>query len=210
MSNYLAIATVTAALKQIIQEAINVIGDADAIVKLGRPEIKETAFSGVHLYLYMIRPNEGLNNNALPTRLSDGTVVHRPQTALDLYYIISFYGDETQLIPQRLMGSTICAIQAQPVLTKERIREVTKPGGPYTFLTESDLEQQIETVKFTPVYLSNEDFSKLWSVFLQVPHRLFVTYQASVVLLDSQIPIHKVKIVKKRNIRAILEEEKIS
>jgi len=210
MSNYLAIATVTAALKQTIQEAINIIVDADTEVKIGRPESKEQSFSGVHLYLYMVRPNGGLNNKALPSRLDDGTLIERPQTALDLYYIISFYGDETQLIPQRLMGSTVCAIQAQPVLTKERIQEVTKPGGMYPFLSESDLAQQVETVKFTPVYLSNEDFSKLWSVFLQVPHRLFITYQASVVLLDSQIPVQKIKPVKERKIYTNPEEEKTS
>jgi hypothetical protein len=202
MSNYLAIATVSAALKQIIQEAVNVIGGAE--VKFGRPENKEPSFNGVHLYLYMVRPNAGMSNRDLATRNSNGTLIQRPQSALDLYYIISFYGDESQLIPQRLMGSTICSLLAQPILTRERIKEVTDPGGLYNFLPESDLEQQIESVKFAQVYLSNEDFSKLWSIFLQVPHRLFITYQASVVLLEPQLPVEKSPPMKTPNIQTDL------
>ncbi len=205
MSNYLAVATVSAALKQIIQQAVNVIGGAE--VKLGRPENKETSFVGVHIYLYMVRPNGGMSNMDLATRSSDGTLIQLPQAALDLYYILSFYGDESQLIPQRLMGSSICGLLAQPYLTRERILEVTNPDGPYDFLAQSDLIQQVETVKFSQIYLSSEDFSKLWSVFLQVPHRLFVTYQASVVLLEPQLSVTKAPPAKKPNLGVGLGEK---
>jgi len=192
MSNYQAIATVTAALKQIVQEALNVIGGAE--VKLGRPENREPSFIGAHLYLYMVRPNAGFCNFDLPTRDDKGDLIHQPQSALDLYYMISFYGDESQMEPQRLMGSTICALLAKPILTREMIIEVTDPSGPYSYLAENSLLP--ETVKFTQVYLSNEEFSKLWSVFLQVPHRLFITYQASVVILEPGLAVKKTPKVK--------------
>jgi len=194
MSNYLAVANVSAALKQVVQAAANVVGGAE--VKLGRPENKDTSFVGVHVYLYMIRSNPGLSNRDLATRTSDGRLLRRPQQPLDLYYILSFYGDESQLIPQRLMGSTICALEAEPFLSRERILEVTDPNGPYPFLAESNLAEQMESVKFSQIYLSNEDFSKMWSVFLQVPHRLFVTYQASVVILEPQLPVITIPPVK--------------
>ena len=195
MSNYLAVANVTASLKQVIQEAANVVGGAE--VKLGRPENKETSFVGVLIYLYMIQPNAALSNNNLATRTDDGTLIRLPQSALDLYYILSFYGDEAKMIPQRLMGSTICALLALPVLTRERLREVTKPDGPYDFLAGSNLYQQVESVKFTQVYLDHEDFSKLWSVFLQTPLQLSVIYQASVVLLEPRLEVVKIPPMKK-------------
>ena len=113
MSNYLAAPTVTAALGQIIQEAVNTIPDAE--VKFGRPGDKEPQSSPeVHLYLYMVRPNQGLSNCHLPAQAADGTMVADPRIALDLFYIISFYGEDNQLVPQRMMGKTICALLAQP------------------------------------------------------------------------------------------------
>lgn len=190
MSNYLAAATVTAALKQLIQEAVSTIPGLDTYVVPGKPEHKESdANPIIHLYLYMIRPNPGLTNRDLPTRNSDGDLVQRPQTVLDLYYMISFHGQEKEMAPQRLMGKTICALLACPILTREMIRNVIQSEQ---YLAGSNLDQQVESVKFIPFYLSNEDFSRLWSVFMQVPHRLFLTYQASVVIFEPQLPVKEV------------------
>ena len=41
-------------------------------------------------------------------------------------------------------------------------------------------------VKFTPLSLSLEELSKLWSVFFQTPYALSVAYQGSVVLIESE------------------------
>jgi hypothetical protein len=188
MSNYLAAAAVTAALKQLIQEAVSTIPDINADVVLGRPEQKEPDSTPIiHLYLYMIRPNPGLSNCDLPIRNGEGDLVQKPQAVLDLYYVISFHGQEKELAPQRLMGKTICALLARPLLTREMIQQVIN-SDQYPYLAGSDLDQQMESIKLMPYYLNNEDFSKLWSVFLQVPHRLFLTYQASVVIFEPQIP----------------------
>jgi len=48
----------------------------------------------------------------------------------------------------------------------------------------NDLQRQIERVRITPHPLSTEELSKLWAVF-QAPYRVSVTYEASVVLIDS-------------------------
>jgi hypothetical protein len=192
MSNYLAAAAVTAALKQLIQEAVSTIPGLDTDVVPGKPDHKESdATPIIHLYLYMIRPNPGLTNCDLPARNSEGDLVQRPQSVLDLYYMISFHGQEKDLAPQRLMGKTVCALLARPILTRETIRQVIQ-SEQYPYLAESDLDQQVESVKFIPYYLSNEDFSRLWSVFMQVPHRLFLTYQASVVIFEPQLPVKEI------------------
>jgi hypothetical protein len=54
------------------------------------------------------------------------------------------------------------------------------------FLGDSDLADEVELVKFTPLSLSLEELSKLWSVFFQTPYALSGAYQATVVLIESE------------------------
>jgi len=137
----------------------------------------------VNIYLSHVTPNAALRNADLSTRRSDGQLVQRPTAALDLHYLLSFYGDEGELVPQRLMGSVVRALHAQPVLTREMIQN-TIVSVPY--LANSDLANQVEFIKFTPVPLSIEEMSKVWSVFFQTPYALTTAYDASVVLIEDQ------------------------
>ena len=79
---------------------------------------------------------------------------------------------------------------SQPVLSRARLREVVAAAvadDPTTWQQFSDLAEQVDLVRFTPLPLSLEELSKLWSTFFQAPYRLSVTYQASVVLLDGDL-----------------------
>jgi hypothetical protein len=182
MSNYLAIATVTAALQQALQQAV---GNAVPNAKVGfsRPDAGDGKQSPlVNVYLYQVTPNAAHSNNDLPTRRSDGTLVRRPQVALDLHYLFTFHGDEDQLEPQRLLGAVASVLHAQPFLSRQ---DIVKAGQFFGFLADSGLEDQVERIRFTPTALSLEEFSKLWSVFFQVEYNLSAAYQASVVLIES-------------------------
>ncbi|MGH7451821.1 MAG: Pvc16 family protein, partial [bacterium] len=64
--------------------------------------------------------------------------------------------------------------------------EITIVKDAVAFLNASDLAEQIELVKFSPIVLNLEELSKLWSVFFQTAYRLSVAYQASVVLIDGK------------------------
>jgi hypothetical protein len=55
-------------------------------------------------------------------------------------------------------------------------------------------------VKFTPIPLSLEDLSKLWSVYFQTPYNLSVAYQGTVVLIESEDSTHSALPVRSRNI----------
>lgn len=183
MSNYLAIATATAALSRSLQAAIGV-DVPGAIVTTVRPDGPSSGVpdTGVNIFLYQVTPNASWRNNDLPTRRPDGTLVQRPQVAIDLHYLLSFYGNEVDLEPQRLLGSTIRALHARPVLTLQVIQNAISAMG---FLNNSDLAEEVESVKFTPIPLNLEELSKLWSVFFQTPYVLSVAYQASVVLIST-------------------------
>jgi uncharacterized protein DUF4255 len=181
VSNFLAIATVTAALQEVLQPAV---GSAVPLAKVGfsRPDGGGAGAPLVNVYLYQVTPNAAYRNADLPTRRSDATLMGRPQAALDLHYLFTFHGNDDQLEPQRLLGAVSTTLHAQPLLSRAAI---TKALSDYGFLASSNLADQVERVKFTPTSLSLEEFSKLWSVFFQIEYTLSAAYQASVVLLES-------------------------
>jgi hypothetical protein len=123
-----------------------------------------------------------LRNADLPTRTADGTLLRRPQAALDLHYLFTFYGKDKSLEQQRLLGFVVRQFHAFPTLANDQI--VAAQNG-NSFLNQSDLSEQVELVQLTPINFSLEELSKLWSVFLKTDYVLSVAYKASVVLIET-------------------------
>ena len=216
MSNYLAIATVTAALKQILQVAAS---DAvqGAVVATQRPESAQGQAAPsptINLYLFQVAPNPAWRNADLPARRSEGTILNRPLSALDMYYLLTFYGDDSELEPQRLAGNALSALTAHSVLTRTDIVRIVDPTSAQfvEYLEESDLADQVESVRLSPLSLNLEEMSKLWSVFFQTSYSLSVAYQASVVLIQSEATPQAALPVRARYVygttfrRAVIEE----
>jgi hypothetical protein len=185
MSNALAIATVTAALGQIaLRAAKSAVPGAG--LATGRPE--EAASNGshhrVHVYLYQVNPNGALRNLDLPTRSGDGMTVARPSAALDLHYLIAFYGDPSELEGERMLGAVVRDLHAHPLLSRDDIQTAITGNS---ILSSSDLVDAFERVRFTPLSLSLEELSKLWSVFFQTRHAVSVAYQAAVVTIEPDL-----------------------
>jgi hypothetical protein len=182
MSNALAIATVTTALAQIVRTAVqSVLPGADVLTE--RPDSAPLGQPRVRLFMYQVSPNGSLRNNDLPTRAANGNLMKRPTTALDLHYLLAFYGNENDLEPQRMLGAAVRDIHAKPVLLRQMIEDAITSEA---FLAESNLADAVEQIKFTPLALSLEELSKLWSVFFQAPYALSVAYQGTVVLIESE------------------------
>jgi hypothetical protein len=198
MSNFLAIATVTAALAQLLQSHI---GDdvAGAIVTNVRPDSNGngTPTTGVNLYLYQVTPNAHWRNHDVPTRSMNGGLVQRPRIALDLYYLLTFYGDDTQWETQRILGNAVRTLHYQPQLTKRNIEDALNANA---ILALSNLGEETEMVKLTPIPLSLEELSKLWSVFFQIPYTLSLAYQATVIFIEGEDTPQPALPVRQRNI----------
>lgn len=187
MSNFLAISTVTEALRQMLETSVNKdlsggarctsVRPSGNISSDGLPEV------GVNIYLYQVSPNPFWRNEDLPTRREDGTVIKHPKVAVDLYYLLTFYGDEKRLEPQRALGSILRTLHAHPVLTRQQIRAAINAVD---FLSGSDLSEEAEQVKFTPILLSIEELNNLWSGLFQTQYDLSVAYQASIVIIDGE------------------------
>jgi Pvc16 N-terminal domain len=184
MSNSLAIATVTAALADVITKSIQEV-DAGAQVIFGRPQNTPPSEGAhwMHLCLYQVMPNAALRNEDLPTRTAAGELRQKPQVALDLHYLLAFYGKENEFGPQRMLGAVTRDLYAKPVLSPKILSNAINS---WPTLAGSNLDKAIERVKLTQLALSLEDLSKLWSVFFQTPHALSIAYHASVVLIEAE------------------------
>ena len=58
---------------------------------------------GINIFLYQVTTNAALAGNMLPVRRGDGSLLNRPEQALDLHYLLTFSGDEKALEPQRML-----------------------------------------------------------------------------------------------------------
>jgi Pvc16 N-terminal domain len=184
MSNYLAIATVTATLQRLLQAAVQV-DVPGAKVTTVRPEATggKTPEVGVNIYLYQATPNPAWRNYDLRNRRPKGELIKHAQAGLDLFYIMTFYGNEVELEPQRLLGSAVRTIVDHPILTPEMIR-ATVNHSTFSYLADSTLEQQVERVTIVPSQMNTEELSKIWSVFFQTPYVLSFACQGGAVLIE--------------------------
>ncbi len=204
MSTGLAIAAVTAVLKDLLQNGVidNVITNTVGEVKVSAlpPDRLKTDGqepSQINLFLYQVTPNPGWRNAELPSRDSAGRSVRNPPLALDLHYLLTAYG-AVDFHAEILLGYAMQLLHETPVLTRQLIRRSLTPSldvtaanqnlpPAVTALAAADLAEQVEQVKITPHYLSTEEMSKVWSA-LQTHYRPSAAYQASVVLIEGRRP----------------------
>lgn len=185
MSNHLAVATVTAALRQAVQDALNeAVPGAQA--QVGRPKAGADDEDGVplvNLFLYQATPDPAQRNNHLPSRTGDGRARGPSVVALDLHYLLSFYGVADTYGPEMLLGVVARTLEHRPIISRELIEKAIDESG--TVLDDTDLHRASERVRIAPVNLSIDDLSKLWSVMFQVPYVLSTAYRCSTVLIES-------------------------
>ncbi len=202
MSNALAIASVTAVLKYLLEDAL-VNNSASAAmsgsvrVSALAPDRIDNDATQLNIFLYHAAPNAGWRNTGLPSRNRSGGRMANPPLALDLYYLLTAYGKEN-FEAEILLGYAMQSIHETPVLTRELIRKVlaAPPNGggvvvapALAALAASDLAEQVEQIKVTPQSLTIEELSELWAA-LQANYRPSVAYHVSVVLIESTFPSH--------------------
>jgi hypothetical protein len=203
VSNALAIASVTAVLKDLLNDGVinhqlsGVVGEVtvsalppDRVLVNGQPET-----SRINLFLYQVTPNPGWRNVSLPSRDSDGARVGNPPLGLDLHYLVTTYG-ASEFHAEILLGYALQLLHETPVLTRDAIKRTLAPASPVTgsilpppldTLAASELGDQVEQIRLTPQMMSIEETSKLWSA-IQSHYRPTAAYQASVVLIESKRP----------------------
>ena len=201
MSGPLAIAAVTATLKNLINRGVsdlNLNGLGSFIVSSLPPDRVTTGDqeqNRLNLFLYQITPNQGWRNVGLPSRDGNGGRLTNPPLALDLHYLLTAYG-AGEFSDEVLLGCAMQTLHETPGLSRQEIRdsltdtllqgtglESTQTGD----LLVTDLADQIEVIKITPHYLNTEELSKLWTA-MQARYRPTMAYQVSVVLIEGTRP----------------------
>ncbi len=186
MANHFGIATVTATLQQLLDRTVSVdVPGASATMISPDGPATGAPDPGVNVFLYQITPNGAWRNEDLPTRTSSGAPAGRPRTAIDLHYLLTFYGDDADFEPQRVLASAIRVLHARPVLSRAQIEGAMTA---FPVLAQSDLAADVERVKLTQLPLNLEELSKLWSVFFQTTYRLSVAYRGTALLLEADDP----------------------
>jgi Pvc16 N-terminal domain len=191
MSNRLAIATVTATLQDLLAGAVNAEIPAATVVA-GRPDARRQVESnpGVNLFLYEVVNNPFLRNEHQPTRSHDGTLVDLPIAALDLHYLLTFTGRESSSEPQLLLGAAVIELASHPVLTAA---DITRSVAQRDYLGGSDLADSVDRVVLSPLHLTLEELSRLWSMMVQEPYAISLQYRASAVLLTPGLVARRAK-----------------
>ncbi|WP_095756964.1 DUF4255 domain-containing protein [Streptomyces xinghaiensis] len=199
MSNALAIATVTQALAHLIANNLTPEFNEAVRVEPRKPPAEPPPDPLITVFCYQVTPNASMRNNDLPTRASDGTLVQRAAAALDLHYLISAYGEEAELVGQRLIGCVVRTLHEIPVLP----RDVITQAAERPHLAGSDLADAVQKVRFTPTQMDIDETSKLWGMLHQTPYSLSVAYQASLVLIEGrELPVQAPP-VERHTVRAL-------
>ncbi|MEV2229956.1 Pvc16 family protein [Streptomyces phaeochromogenes] len=186
MSNALAIAHVTQALALLIEANLQPEIDMAVKVEPRKPSADPPAEPTITVFLYQVTPNTSQRNNDLPTRASDGTLLKRAAAALDLHFVISAYGEESELVGQRLIGSVVRTLHEIPVLPKD----IIELAGEKPYLASSDLAEAAQRVRFSPTVMDIDETSKLWGMLHQTPYTLSVVYQAALVFIEGrEVPV---------------------
>jgi hypothetical protein len=201
MSNALAIAGVTAVLKDLLDSGLIDHQVTDALgagvtVSTLAPDVVpidgDNAAPRLNLFLYQVTSNSAWRNADLPSRDTKGGRVSNPPLALDLHYLLTAYG-VAELQAEVLLGYGMLLLHENPVLSREAIRTALNPSPVsgallptiYQALRSADLAEQVEMLKITPLTMNSEEMSRLWSA-LTAHYRPTAAFQVSVVLIEQQ------------------------
>ena len=177
-STALAIAQVTAALKDLLQGTLknaSEVGLGEAGISLSAPDritTGENEPSALNLFLYRVSPHMLLQDSKVRLKLPLGAV------ALDLFYLLTAYGSKDYQA-EILLGYAVQAMSAVDSLTPDELRRRLKSASNKAL---AKAEVGPHALKIVAQFMSMDDMSKLWSS-LQAKYRPSVAYQVTAVVL---------------------------
>lgn len=189
MSTDTAIAAVTLAIRQELQTAINRTPDLEAEVISESPDkLSGGRDATVNVYLYQGQINPFLRNDDLEPEVirnpkrGKPAIVRRWTTPLMLHYLISFYGDERMLIPQRLMALSVAALHRNPIITPKTLAAVAAAQFPEAPPLDTD---DLEPVSIRMQTMSLDEVHRIWSA-MRAPYALSTLYEVRTAIVESE------------------------
>jgi DNA-directed RNA polymerase specialized sigma24 family protein len=204
MSNALSIATVTAVIKNLLENGL--VSDAiatsvgDVLVTALPPDkiqVGSDERAQINLFLYHVTQNRNVDWISQEYRSRHSVINTRttnPPLALDLHYVLTAYGAK-DFQAEILLGYAMQLLHKLPVLASETIENALKNAAETSTasvfsqaiagLSVSELANKLGQIKVSPAFLNMEETTRIWSA-LQTNYRPSATYQASMVLIDSE------------------------
>jgi hypothetical protein len=215
MSGPLAIAAVSAVLRDLLQTGMTAMQLADSLqgtlsgdvaVTVGAPDRVTTQGTGagtqLNVFLYNVARNVGWANLGLPSRDTRGDRIDNPVLGLDLYYLLTAYGAQ-DYDAEVLLGGAMQVLHDTPGLDRDEIRAALGTGLNLPKNVQfCGLADQAESIRITPLPMSTEEIVRLWSAF-QSNYRPSVAYLVTVLLLQSAKPARRALPVRGRNLYAV-------
>jgi hypothetical protein len=175
MSDYLAVAGVSAILKQTLLDALSLNGPNSIVdptkpaVTVGPPDLIATGAEEpvqLNIFMYYASQNPAFRNMCLPSIDSQGNKLSNPPLALNLHYLISAYG-KSEFDAELMLGWAMKVFHENPVYSQSEISsllsEMSGSSVPEVqLLVQTTLASQVESIKVTPESLSNEEIARLW------------------------------------------------
>lgn len=181
MSNDRAIAAVTSTLKTMIFGAVSADATlAGSEVTARPPDRARQGVAGNQINLFLYRTSiDAAWRNQDPETVRPGEA-GQPPLPLVLSYIVTAYGDnDDEVLSHRLLGLAMSVLHDRPLLSRAVIA---------SSLAGSELESQVERVRITPHPIPLDEISRMWATF-GTGYRTSVSYDAAVVLIDSDRPV---------------------
>jgi hypothetical protein len=185
MSDYRAIAAVTATLRNLLENGIRTEPDMSDIKVTTLPLDKAregVTANQVNLFLYQTAVDGAWRNQDLPgLGQVTSTGPGRPPLPLTLHYLLTAFGSGNNdgVRAHQVLGRAMSILHDHALLGPQEIADA---------LPTSDLGQQVERVRITLHPANLDELSKMWTAF-QSEYRLSVAYEASVVLIESSLPV---------------------
>lgn len=185
MSNALAVAATTATLRNLLLSQIPLL-DVDLSDLEVTTQPLDVARKGItkaqlNCFLFHTHTNGAWRNMEMPRQVRPGET-GSPPLALNLHYLMTAYGrgeSDNDAVSHRVLGAAMSVLHDHPVLSRADIQVA---------LAGSDLAEQYEPLKITPLPMSLEELSKLWTVFM-TSYRVSAAYELTVLLIDSRAPV---------------------
>jgi hypothetical protein len=183
MSNLLAVAQATEALRGLLERSLQPDLSYPIKVEAGKPPSDPPVDATITVFCYQVTPNGSLRSADAPTRDASGAVIATPRAAYNLHFLISCYGPEIDLVPQALLGGVVRTLYEQPMLSQH---DLESAAAARPSLAGADLAASDQRVRLTPIKLDVDDLSKLWSMMINTPFAPSVAYEATLVFLDGK------------------------
>ncbi len=180
MSDYQVIAEVSKAFKYILDTKMTT---SPLTVTISSPDEEiSNSTNRINLFLYHVVENAHLKNQ--DWQMNSPTKMKPPPLSLNLFYLLTPYpqnpNDYTNA--HLIMGEAMQIIFDNPVLTSEYLNKAA------------------EGVKLILNPINLDEMTKLWNA-INKPYRLSVSYEVSVVQIDSCVTEKEVKLVKERKVK---------